>query len=94
MDSITTVAELKDAFLEAVSAGDDPRGPEDDTSEALSSDNIKLWKLISAEEGHEAWKGLEDRTTVDKAGLDQGHTVGVSFEKDGMSCILPVAMLL
>ena len=81
--SKTTIAELKSAFIEAVSATDDPRGPDDDKKEKLIERNIKLWKAVQSDDGEESWSALEDRKTIESAGLEQGHTVGVSFVNDG-----------
>lgn len=83
VSSKTTIAELKSAFIEAVSATDDPRGPDDDKKENLIESNIKLWKAVQSDDGEESWSALEDRKTTESAGLEQGHTVGVSFVNNG-----------
>ena len=49
----------------------------------LVTDNIKLWKQSSDDGSNEIWIGLDNTATVDKSGLDQGHIVGVSIQKDG-----------
>ncbi|CAD6569358.1 MAG: hypothetical protein CYPHOPRED_003302 [Cyphobasidiales sp. Tagirdzhanova-0007] len=77
VNKATTCFEMKKSFLEAISAMDDIGGS------TLVTDNIKLWKQSSDDGSNEIWIGLDNTATVDKSGLDQGHIVGVSIQKDG-----------
>lgn len=84
VEKSTTVLELKESFIEASSAAAS-EGDEVETRPA----NIKLFKQGVDSEGHESWVPLDDKMTVDKAGLDQGHLIGVSFSSKGASSCDP-----
>lgn len=89
MTSTTTVSQLKSTFIEAIQSSleelKDSEGLEDDPT----TSTIKLFKQSEDEQGIEKWIPLDDSTNVDKAGLDQGHVVGVSFKRDGKRILLP-----
>ena len=74
-----TVLELKQAFIEASKAA---ASSEEDAVETKPA-NIKLFKQGVDSEGNESWVALDDKATVDRAGLDQGHVVGASFASQG-----------
>lgn len=75
-----TISELKQSFIEASLAA--ASSEEEDALESKPA-NIKLFKQGVDTEGNESWVALDDKATVDRAGLDQGHIVGVSFSKEG-----------
>lgn len=79
----TTVSELKSTFIEATSSSLDSLQESEGLQSNPTTKTIKLFKQSEDEQGNEKWIPLEDSTNVDKAGLDQGHVVGVSFERDG-----------
>lgn len=87
--STTTVSQLKSTFIEAIQSSleelKDSEGLEDDPT----TSTIKLFKQSEDEQGNEKWIPLDDSNNVDKAGLDQGHVVGVSFKRDGKRCLFP-----
>ncbi len=74
-----TILELKQAFIEASKAA---ASSEEDAVETKPA-NIKLFKQGVDSEGNESWVALDDKATVDRAGLDQGHVVGASFGSQG-----------
>lgn len=76
VEKSTTIFELKKAFIEASHALG-----EDDVE--MRPANIRLYKQGVDSEGSESWVALDDEATVDKAGLEQGHLVGVSFSSKG-----------
>lgn len=89
VDKNTRMTEVKASFLEAIA----PLSPEDAASSGIpdpgtlgsSGDSIRLFKDSTDDSGEPIWLPLADSATVDKAGLDQGHTVGVSFKTPGES---------
>lgn len=83
MTSKTTVSELKSTFIEAISSSLEDLQESESIDYDPTVKELKLFKQSEDDQGDEKWIPLEDSTNVDKAGLDQGHVVGVSFEKDG-----------
>lgn len=92
VDKKTTVLELKEAFIIAYGDGRDPSLPsmDDDEVEGAAQtekqtvDSIKLFKHTLDEDDNDAWIPMDDhKSNVDKVGLDQGHTVGVSLKTNG-----------
>lgn len=81
--SKTTVAELKTAFLEAIATSLEDLKDSEGLEEDPIYETIKLFKQSEDDEGNEKWIPLDDKTNVDKAGLDQGHVVGISFQREG-----------
>lgn len=85
VSSTTTVSQLKATFIEAVQSSLEDLMDGDDVSSPPTTSTIKLFKQSEDEQGNEKWIPLDDSINVDKAGLDQGHVVGVSFKKNGKS---------
>merc|ERR1711939_1180027 len=77
--------EVKASFLEAVRPLSEDEAEQSGIPDPSSLDNasVKLWKESADDAGHPIWLPLADTSSVEKAGLDQGHTVGVSFKTGG-----------
>lgn len=83
VEKTTTIGQLKSTFIEAV-AGQDEINEKIAGGGELGAESIKLWKYSSDDDGNEKWIALgSDSATVDRAGLDQSHVVGVSFLENG-----------
>lgn len=79
----TKVSELKTILIEAIHTSLEELKDSEGLDEDPTTSTIKLFKQSEDDQGNEKWIPLEDVATVDKAGLDQGHVVGVSFQRDG-----------